>query len=96
MGIIYKPQTHMYWSTNKIYSTPVFSELMTHNRFDIIITFLHFHDNNNTEYDLASEDRDRLYKVRPLIGDLSVDESLVLFKGRLKFKQYLDIDNGLV
>ena len=63
MGIIYKPQTHMYWSTKELYSTPVFSELMTRNRFDIIMTFLHFNDNNNPECDPASEDRDWLYKV---------------------------------
>ena len=103
MGIIYKPQLHMYWSTKELYSTPVFSELMTRNRFDIITTFLDFNDNNNPDYDPASEDRDRLYKVRPLIAmlrerfrliyspgrDLRVDESLVLFKGCLKFKQYI-------
>ena len=65
--------------------------------------FLHFNNNNDLNYDVNDENRDRLHKVRPLIElirggcknvycpgqNLSVDESLVLFKGRLHFKQYI-------
>jgi len=54
-------------------------------------------------YDPNDDDRDRLHKVRPFVEmtrercrkvyypgkQLSVDESLVLFKGRLHFKQYI-------
>ena len=61
--------------------------------------FLHF--NNNETVD--PENPDRSHKVRPLIEllrerlrkvystgkNLSVDESLVLYKERLKFKQYI-------
>ena len=65
--------------------------------------FLHFNDNANPTFDINDDGRDRLHKVRPLIEllhdhckrvytpgqNVSVDESLVLFKGRLHFKQYI-------
>ena len=99
MGIVYKPDLHMYWSTDIYYSTPAFSKIMKRDRFYLILKFLHF--NNNETVD--PENPDRLHKVRPLIEllrerfrkvyspgkNLSVDESLVLYKGRLKFKQYI-------
>lgn len=99
MGIIYKPSLHMYWSTDIDYSTQVFSQIMKRDRFFLILKFLHFHDND--AFDV--ENIDRLHKVRPLINllrerfrkvynpgkELSVDESLVLYKGRLKFKQFI-------
>ena len=101
MGIIYKPSIRMYWSLDTIYSTPIFSQVMKRDRFELIMKFLHFNDNST--YDATDEDRDRLHKVRPLIDglrercrkvyypgkNLSVDESLVLFKGRLHFKQFI-------
>ena len=99
MGIVYKPDLHMYWSTDIYYSTPAFSKIMKRDRFYLILKFLHF--NNNETVD--PENPDWLHKVRPLIEllrerfrkvyspgkNLSVDESLVLYKGRLKFKQYI-------
>ena len=65
--------------------------------------FLHFNDNENPNYSPNDENRDRLHKVRPLINllkeqtqrvyhpgkNLSVDESLVLYKGRLQFRQFI-------
>ena len=60
---------------------------------------MHFSNNETRDID----NTDALYKVRPLIDllrecfrkvyypgmELSVDESLVLYKGQLKFKQYI-------
>lgn len=103
MGIIHKPSIPMYWSTTDIFYTPVFSKIMTRTRFQLLLKFLHFNDNQDPNYDPNSDDRDRLHKLRPLIElirqqcknvfypgrNLSVDESLVLFKGRLHFKQYI-------
>ena len=42
MGIIYKPRIWMYWSSDAFYSTPVFSQAMSRERFQIIMRFLHF------------------------------------------------------
>ena len=101
MGVIYKPNIHMYWSLDIFYSTPLFSQVMARDKFFLILKFLHFNDNSTL--DTTNENFDRLHKVRPLIDrlrercrkvyypgkELSVDESLVLYKGRLKFKQYI-------
>ena len=82
---------------------PIFSQVMNRNRFNLILKFLHFNNNEDSTFDQDDGNRDRLHKVRPLINifrdrtksvyspgkNLSVDESLVLFKGRLQFKQYI-------
>ena len=74
---------------------------MRRDRFLLLVRFFHFAD--NTKYNPADPDRDKLYKIREVINmikdrsgkvyspgkSLSMDESLVLFKGRLSFKQYI-------
>ena len=76
---------------------------MTQNRFQLIEKFLHFNNNLDPSYDPLDENRDRLHEVRPILDilrrqcktvrypgkELSVDESLVLFKGGVKFRQYI-------
>ena len=37
MGIIYKPRFSMYWSPDTLLSTPVFSQIMTRDRFLCLI-----------------------------------------------------------
>ena len=67
----------------------------------LLSKFLHFANNN--DFDPEDPNRDRLYKIRQVTTllrqqwktvftpgkNLCVDESLVLFKGRLAFKQYI-------
>ena len=103
MGIISKPRISMYWSTDSFYHTPVFGQVMPRIRFQLLQRFLHFQDNQDPTYDPNDPDRDRLFKVRTIINmlkqnfntvyyppeNLTIDESLVLFKGRLLFKQYI-------
>ena len=98
MGIIYKPSITSYSSTDELFSTPIFSQLVTRNRFQLIEKFLHFNNNLDPNYDPLDENRDR-----PILDilrrqcksvwypgkELSVDQSLVLFKGRVKFRQYI-------
>ena len=99
MGIIHKPRLTMYWSKDSILPKPIFNQVMRKDRF--LLRFLYFAD--NTQYNPADSDRDKLYKLRSVIKMikdrccrlyspgkcLSMDESLVLFKGRLSFKQYI-------
>ena len=66
MGIVYKPTIHMYWSIDEIYSTPIFSDVMSRNRFTLNLKFLHFNDNLDADYD----PQDRLHKIRPLLDIL--------------------------
>ena len=70
---------------------------MTRDRFRLLLSMLHFADNNNPN------ELDRLWKVRKVFEmftknykeyfvpfqNIIIDESLVLFKGRLLWKQYI-------
>ena len=101
MGIVHKPRLPMSWSTDSILVTPIFNLVMRRDRFLLVVRFICFAD--NTKYNPADPDRDKLYKIREVINmikyrcgkvyspgkSLSMDESLVLFKGRLSFKQYI-------
>ena len=99
MGILKKPKYSDYWSTDPILATPLFPKIMTRNRFMLLLCFWHFADNANAP-DPNDCDRDRMYKVQAMITHLNtkfaealqpqreicLDESILLFKGRLHFK----------
>ncbi|XP_068118319.1 piggyBac transposable element-derived protein 4-like [Hyperolius riggenbachi] len=102
MGLTKKSQLAMYWSTNPIHHTPLYSSTMPKLRYQMIMRFLHFNDNSqNKSPDNAG--RDRLFKLRPLINhlnskfseicvpgrEIAIDESLMPFHGRLGFKQFI-------
>ena len=103
MGIVKKPELSDYWSTNALLKGSVFNSVMPRNRYQTILRFLHFAD--NSQFDPNDPERDRLYKVRPLVDhlvskfkstyipekEISVDEELLLWKGRLVFKQYIPL-----
>ncbi len=96
MGLNQKNYIKDYWSTDKLITTPIFGELFTRNRYLSIMRYLHFADNN-------TEEEGKLRKIQPIIENLRkkfekavipwenlcVDESLMLWKGRLSFKQYI-------
>ncbi|XP_064650011.1 piggyBac transposable element-derived protein 4-like [Lineus longissimus] len=96
MGIVKKPVLKHYWSRNPMIETPFFNNTIPRDRALKILKNLHFAD--NTQADAG----DRLWKVRHTIDTLvdkfktnymisretSTDESLLKFKGRLKFRQY--------
>ena len=98
-GIVKKPEISQYWSTDAFLRSPIFNEAMPRNRFQSLNEFLHFND--NSKYDIHDTTRDRLYKVKLLVEylvgkfkaaytpdkNLSIDEKLLLWKGRLGFKQ---------
>ncbi|XP_068103444.1 piggyBac transposable element-derived protein 4-like [Hyperolius riggenbachi] len=102
MDITWKPQVQMYWSKKPIHCMAIYRATMTRGRYQMLMRFLHFNNNDN---DLPSDDpdRDRLFKIWPLLNHLnkkfcevympeqniSVDESLVPFHGRLAIKQYI-------
>ena len=99
MGIVRKPEIAQYWSTNPLLKGSIFNSVMPRNRFQSILQFLHFAD--NSQFDPNDPDRDRLYKVRPVVeylvnkfrtvyipeDHISIDEELLLWKGNLSFKQ---------
>ena len=100
MGIVHKPRQTMYWSKDNIMATPIFNQMIRRDRFLLLLRFLHFTD--KSQYNAADPKGDKLYKLRDVVNmmkyicgkvyapgkNLSTDESLILFKGRLSFKQY--------
>ncbi|XP_043483457.1 piggyBac transposable element-derived protein 4-like [Leptopilina heterotoma] len=95
MGIIKKPELSMYWTTAPTLQTPAFKNCMTYDRFRLILSMLHF----QSDFD---DDNDALVKIRPVLEyllerfqatyrpgeNIAIDESLLLWKGRLSFKQF--------
>lgn len=101
MGVVEKPEIDDYWAEFWPAYTPGFGKVMPRNRFEIILSFLHFA--NNDEYiGKGQPGHDVLFKIRPVIDliiprfseaygprkELSLDEMTIAFKGRSALKQY--------
>ncbi|KRZ84541.1 PiggyBac transposable element-derived protein 2 [Trichinella sp. T8] len=100
MGVCEMPRYRMYWANQTRMDT--IANCMSHNRFETLLRFLHFNDNDKVVMDRNHPDYDRFYKIRPLIesirktcleetpGELqSVDEHIIPYKGRCKMKYYI-------
>ena len=97
-GIVRKPTLEDYWSTDSMIETPIFGKVMSRNRFEGILSYLHFSDNEKR----APTCDDRLYKVRPILDhfigkfqemynpheNISIDEGMLSWRGRLGFRVY--------
>eukprot|EP00794_Sanderia_malayensis_P012537 gene12537-13823_t len=97
MGYHKLPSWTNYWKLDRDLSVPV-AETLPRNRFASILSNLHVNDNTA----IPAGNKDKLYKLRPLISSLnenyaklynvsqkvSIDESMILFKGRSSLKQY--------
>ena len=95
MGLVRLPTIEHYWSRDVLYGFNGCSSVMSRNRFQMILRFWHFANNE--------EEETRLDKVMPLVDqlnnkmteiyhpdrDLSIDESMMLWRGRLVFRQYI-------
>lgn len=96
MSEVKKSNVQLYWTTRAVVETPIFRKTMPFKRFRQISRFLHFSDNE------TADSSDRLRKVRPIINlqnekfkeiytpneYVSIDESLMKYKGRLAYKQF--------
>ena len=91
-----------YWSKKWPFHNNIFSDIMSGRRFELLMRYIHLNDTqkmpprDNIQYD-------KLYKIRPLYDlvvsafknayipnqNISVDESVISFKGRLSWVQYL-------
>ena len=77
-----------------IFQTPVFSQTMSRNRFQLIQRYFHFNDSN-----AAGTREDHLYKIRTILDivvnnfrinylpdrEVSLDECMFGWQGRLRF-----------
>ena len=89
-----------YWSREEQYSTPFYSNVMARDRFFHILRFLHV-ENNDDPPNHDAPDYDGLWKIRKIFDALNnkfcelynptehfaVDEVIVLYKGRVVFRQ---------
>ena len=96
MGIIALPSYKKYWSTDILYKNEHFPSVISRDRFETILRFLNFGEKCHFE-------NDRLRKIRMILDhlndvmrelvtpekNLSIDESMMLWCGRLVFRQYI-------
>lgn len=98
MGQVKLPVLRDYWNTSgELTPTPIAASVMARAKFETILQNLHVADNSKRMLD------DRLYKISPIINifnetaskiftpgkSVCVDESLVPFRGRVVFRQYI-------
>jgi hypothetical protein len=90
-----------YGTVTEQFCTPFYSKTLTRNMFLHILRYLHFSDNQNAT-DNNDPNYDRLWKIRRIFGmlndadskyyapteHLTVDEVIVLYKGKVNFRQY--------
>ena len=91
-----------YWSNSWPFQNNNFRKVMYRRRFELLLKLLHLNDSRKQPA-RGQPGYDKLYKVRPLLDavvknfqacytpteNLSIDESMIGFKGRLAFLQYM-------
>lgn len=104
MGFHSLPSIRLYWSTDRMFHVEAISKVMSLKRFLKILRYLHVNDNTKA-IQRGQPGYDKLFKIRPFIDHLkntfsegvspsrflSIDESMIGFKGRSSLKQYLPL-----
>ena len=102
MGILKKNSLEQYWSRGNILNTPFFGHYMSRNCFQNILWNLHISDPDEMNPQKGEADHDPLFLVRTMVDmmqrnfctkfrpgkELSLDDSMCPFKGRVYFKCY--------
>lgn len=102
MGIKRQAAYRDYWSSNIQLHDKYICSFMDFKRYSFLSSHFHLNDNSR-EPKKGHESYDKLYKIRPFIDTLSenykrfydptrvqaIDESMIKFKGRSSFKQYM-------
>ncbi|XP_065667601.1 piggyBac transposable element-derived protein 4-like [Hydra vulgaris] len=96
MGCVKMPSLEHYWSKNSLYRVPLFSRIMPRNKFQLMLRFWHFIYNEDSGsgrlckiiglLDHLNNTMDNIYCPNK---NISIDESMILWKGRLVFRQYV-------
>ena len=101
-GIHRMPETAMYWSSDPLLRVSAIADVMSKGRFQKLSQYFHLND-NSAAVPKGQPEYDALFKVRPLLDaitvnsrahyfpgrDISIDEAMIKFNGRLSFKQYI-------
>lgn len=97
MGLVPLGRIEDYWETKGVYNMALPRTIMSRNRFQALLSMLHFENN------VTSSQSNRLRKIEKLIDhlqtnfkalfypgeDFVIDETLVPWRGRLVFRQYI-------
>lgn len=97
MGNLGYPSLKHYWSKDPLYEHPLFGKTMPRNRYESILKCLCFYDAETDPID------HKMHKIDQVLNhilencnnvyspgqSLSLDEAMVLFRGRLSFRQYI-------
>lgn len=98
-GIVKKPAIHMYFTKRENISSPFFGKIFSVVRFSLLCKFFHF-ENNEHHNDMPSK---KLCKIKTVLEyvvnkckslytlkmDICIGESLLMWKGRLSWRQYI-------
>jgi hypothetical protein len=98
MGLVQMPKLKYYWSSSQLYGSEIIRNTMPRERFELLLKFWHFSNNDN-----KGSNQDRLFKLRPILDLLkgrfssvyipgsvvTIDETMIPWRGRLLFKQYI-------
>jgi hypothetical protein len=96
---LYTKPTDRSPGNKKAFYTPLYSDMMKWDRYLHNLQFLHLTDNRN-ETGKTDENYDRLWKIFEILNKtfskfynpsihLAIDKIIVIFKGRVIFKQYI-------
>ena len=96
MGLVSMPTYCEYWSKSRLYSNELFPSVMPRERFQVIMRFLHFGEDPQYENDclskiclLSNHFNKTMNEVYTPSKMLSLDESMMLWRGRLVFQQHI-------
>lgn len=97
MGIVKVPELNNYWSTSKLFSFQLPKNTMPRNRFEMLLRFWHFADNDQAVPGNRTHKLDNVFdklvqnfKSAYVPGQkVCIDETMVPFRGRLSFRQYI-------
>ncbi|XP_017790882.1 PREDICTED: piggyBac transposable element-derived protein 4-like [Habropoda laboriosa] len=85
-----------YWSKNRLLRSDIFGEITSRDRYKLLLRMLHFADDHESNSDRLWRIREVINRLRRSFSDafypyqnLFIDESLLLYKGRLSFKQFI-------
>ena len=94
-GVVHKPIYHMYYTNDKIFETRGFRKIISQNKLILIEEYIHFVDlselgeSSSKICPIHKYIFERWQSLLTLGRDVSIDEALLMWNGRLSWKQFI-------
>lgn len=102
MSVIQLPAYKCYWNSEELFAVPSIPNIMSRDRFDKILQYMHCND-STTNPPRGAAGHDKIHHVRPIFDrvqqclmssyrphkSVSIDEAMIPFRGRISFRQYI-------